>query len=64
MTEAKIFKHSVRLFETCQEQWDMLSDEETKGTCDLNTYNQTDKEVLLFERKFHKEVKQLVKRKN
>ena len=41
-----------------------MSDEETKGTCDPNTDNQIDKDVLLFEGKFHKGATQLVKRKN
>ena len=63
ITEVKHLKHAVKLLETHQEQRDMLSDEEIKDICDLNTDNQIDKDALLFEAKFHKGVKKLVKRK-
>ena len=40
-----------------------MSAEEIKDTYNLNLDNQVDKDVLLFEVKFHKGVKQLAKRK-
>ena len=62
--EAKYLKHAVKLLETYQEQRDILSDEEIKDTYNINLNNQIDKDVLLFEGKFHKGVKQLIRRKN
>ena len=60
----KIFKHAMKLLETCEEQRDVLSDEKIKDACNLNLKNQVDKDVLLFEGKFHKGVRQLMKRAN
>ena len=47
----------MKLLESYQEERDILSDEEIKDTFNLNLNNQIDKDVLLFEGKFHKGVK-------
>ena len=54
----------MKVVETCQDQRDIIYAEEIKDTYNLNLDNQVDKDVFLFEGKFHKRVKKLVKRKN